>query len=202
MSDDSGGNCKVDRVSRRRGLEDADAVLTERWHAGTSLRDLETLYNQRVLEAAMRDAGVETLHGEVENLYRLLTDGDVSAGVRVEARSRLEQKGVDLDPVTDDFVSYQTIRTHLRTCLDVDTERESTVSPTDAKNTVFKLLSRTESVTARTVDRLRSSGHLRIGDVDVTLSLRIACTDCGEEYTLSRLLQRGHCSCSTDSDDS
>lgn len=198
MANENGGGCKVDRVSQKYGLDDTDEVLKDLQKEGTSLRDLETQYNQRVLESALREAGVDVLQGEVENLYRLFTGDDVSAGMRVEARSRLEQHGIDPESVRDDFVSYQTIRTHLRECLAVDTERESTVTPTGAKNTVFKLLSRTESVTERTIERLRSSGYLHVGAVDVTLSLRIACTDCGKEYTFSRLLERGRCSCTVE----
>lgn len=199
MADESGGGCKVDRVSQEYGLDEVDEILRDRHEDGTSLRDLETHYNQRLLESALREAGVDVLQGEVENLYQLLTGDDVSAGMRVEAQSRLERHGVDPESIRDDFVSYQTIRTHLRECLAVDTERESTVTPSEAKNTVFKLISRTESVTKRTIERLRSSGHLHVGAVDVTLSLRIACTDCGEEYTFSRLLERGRCSCTVES---
>jgi len=199
MPDESGGGCKVDRVSQKYGLDEVDEVLKDLQKEGTSLRDLETQYNQQVLESTLREAGVDVLQGEVENLYQLLTGDDVSAGMRVEARSRLERQGIDPETIRDDFVSYQTVRTHLRECLAVDTERESTVTPTGAKNTVFKLISRTESVTNRTIERLRSSGLLHVGTVDVTLSLRIACTDCGEEYTFSRLLERGRCSCTVES---
>lgn len=196
MPSDTGQSCKVDHVSRRRSLSDIDEMLERFWEAGTSLRELETQYNQRILEAALQDAGVDLLSGEVENLYQLLTDDDVSAGMHVEARSRLQQNGIDPEVVTDDFVSYQTIRTHLRECMGVDTERKSTITRDDAKNTVFKLLSRTESVVGRTIERLSNSELLEISDADVTLSLRVACTECGEEYTFSRLVERGRCSCS------
>lgn len=188
-------NCKIDRVAQKWKLEDLDNRLLERRETGASLRDLEAYHNRRVLEAAMEDAGIETLEGEVENLYRLLTDDDVSVGTRVEAQSRLERNGIDPGSIADDFVSYQTVRTHLNDCLDIDTERNAEIDETKAKNIVFKLLSRTESITERTIDRLRSSDLLAVGKPEVTLSLRIACTDCGEEYTFARLVERGRCSC-------
>lgn len=198
MAGKIGCDCKIGRVSRRRELEEVDEMLKESWKAGSSLRDLEEQYNHHVLEVTMRDADVETLQGEVKNLYRLLTDDDVSAGMQIEARSRLEQHGVDPDTVTDDFVSYQTIRTHLRSCLEVDTQRESTVTKSGAKNTVLKLLSRTESITKRTIEQLCTNDLLTVGNAYVTLSLRVSCTDCGEEYSFTRLLERGHCSCSAE----
>lgn len=195
---DEHGNCKIDRVARRWALETIDEQLLERREAGASLRDLEQFFNRQVLAAAMAETGIETVDGEVENLYHLLTDDDVSAGTRVEAESRLERHGLDPDAVESDFVSYQTVRTHLNDCLDVDTNRESGLEPTDGKNIVFKLLSRTESITERTIDRLRSSGHLTIGTPEVTLSLRVACSECGEEYPFGRLVDRGGCSCQED----
>ncbi|SEP12060.1 hypothetical protein SAMN04487948_11513 [Halogranum amylolyticum] len=198
MAGNIGCECKIGRVSRRRELEDVDEILKESWKAGTSLRDLEKQYNHRVLEVTMRNVGMETLQGEVKNLYQLLTDDDVSPGMRVEAQNRLEQHGIDSDSVTNDFVSYQTIRTHLQNCLEVDTKRESRMTKSSGKNTVLKLLSRTESITNRTIEQLCSNNLLKIGSADVTLSLRVACTDCGEEYSFTRLLERGHCSCSTE----
>ena len=199
-SDETESNCKLDRISRKRNLDDLDTRLLERRSSGASLRELETYYNQQVLAAAMRNSGVETLDGEVENLYQLLTGDDVSTGTQIEARSRLERNGIDPDAVLDDFVSYQTVRTHLNDCLGVDTNRSVQIDRTDAKNTVFKLLSRTEVITERTIDRLCSAGYLRIGEPEITLSLRIACTECGEEYTFTRLLERSRCSCADKTD--
>lgn len=196
MSGDDKRECKVDRVAEKWGLDDVDGKLREqRQNAEASLRDLEDYFNRQVLEAAMRDARAEMIEGEVENTYHLLTADDVSSGSRVEVKDRLRRSGVDPEAVVDDFVSYQTVRTHLQECLEVDTSLDSSVTKSEAKNTVFKLLSRTEVITERTIDRLRSAGQLVIGDVDATLSLRIACTECGEEYTFSRLLERGQCDC-------
>ena len=201
MSADDSQKCKVDRVCVKWELDDVDAKLRERrQNSDASLRDLERYFNQQVLETAMRDARAEIIEGEVENTYRLLTADDVSSGSKIEVKDRLRRSGVEPEAVMSDFVSYQTIRTHLRECLNIDTSNEPDISISDAKNTVFKLLSRTEVITERTIDRLRSAGHLSISDADVTLSLRIACTKCGEEYTFSRLLERGRCDCDHDTE--
>ncbi|WP_433634204.1 rod-determining factor RdfA [Halomicrococcus sp. NG-SE-24] len=196
MTGDGDRACKIDRVSEKRNLDSIDEQLQERREdSGASLRDLEEYFNQRVLEAAMRDGDVEVVDGDAEHTFRLLTADTVSSGTEIEVRDRLRRAGVDPEAVIDDFVSYQTVRTHLRECLNVDTSNDSELTPTDAKNTVFKLMSRTELITERTIDRLRSAGGLTIGDVDVTLSLRVACTECGEEYPFSRLVDRGGCRC-------
>jgi len=162
MSSDDNRECKVDRVAEKWVLDDVDEKLREqRQNAEASLRDLEDYFNRRVLEAAMRDARAEMIEGEVENTYHLLAADDVSSGSKVEVKDRLRRSGVDPEAVADDFVSYQTIRTHLQECLEVDTSLNTGVKKSEAKNTVFKLLSRTEVITERTIDRLRK-GYSRV----------------------------------------
>lgn len=196
MDEDTGTTCKIDRVIERRALDGLDEEFRRRREDDdASLRALESFFNRRVLEQALREHRVETLQGEVANTYRLLTGDDVSAGARTEAVERLERNGVDTAALLEEFVSYQTVRTHLRDCLGVDTSREATTEPSDARDTVFGLLSRAETVTDQTLSRLRSTGALHTGDLDVAVNARVACRDCGREYTVSELLERGHCEC-------
>lgn len=195
MSQESGAGCKIDSVAEERGLTAIDERLTDRWADGESLRDLESFFNEAVLQSAMTAAGMDTIDGEPANLYRLLTDDAVTAGKRVDAESRLRRNGIDPESVVSDFVSYQTVRNHLNDCLDVRTARESTYSVTDARSTVHKLVSRVESVTVRAIERLGGEGELSIGDPSVTVSVRVACSECNDEYTFSGLLNRGTCSC-------
>jgi len=195
MAGESERACKVDRVADRWELRGIDDRLREQWGAGASLRELERQFNEAVLDAALRSRGAQPLAGETETLYRLLTEEDGSPGDRIEAESRLSRAGLDPETVTDDFVSYQTVRTHLNGCLGVSTDRQSSLTVSDARATVLKLLSRTESVTQRTVQRLAANGSLTIPAPSVTLSLRVACSECNDEYTFTGLLDRGGCSC-------
>lgn len=195
MVRESGAGCKVGRVAAARDLRDVDDRLRERRADGESLRDLETYFNESVLRSAMAAAGMETLDGEVSNLYRLLTADEVSPGERVDAEARLERHGVDPSAVTDDFVSYGTVRRHLNECLGVETPRDSGTTVDGARNTVLKLVSRTEAVAERTVERLAAGGALTVGTPSVTVSLRVACSECDEEYAFSRFLNRGGCGC-------
>jgi hypothetical protein len=196
MPETSNGGCKIDRVVQARGLTDIEDRLERRWSDGKSLRELERFFNETVLQAAMAEAGMETIDGESSNLYRLLTDDKVSAGKQVDAESRLRRNGVDPDSLTDDFVSYQTVRTHLNDCLGIQTTRESSFTASEARSTVHKLVSRLESVTLRTIDRLCRDERLSIVAPSVTVSVRVACSECQDEYTFSTLLDRGACSCS------
>lgn len=195
MEATSDATCKLDRVAAKWGMPEIDSELRERREAGDSLRDLETLFNEAVLGAAMASAGTDPLDGEVANLYRLLRDDGVRPEKRIDAQSRLRRHGLDPEELVDDFVSYQTVRTHLNDCLGVSTERETSLSVAEGRTTVFKLVSRAESVTQRTIERLARDGPLSIGTPSVTLSIRIACSECNAEYTFTQLLDRRGCSC-------
>jgi Flp pilus assembly secretin CpaC len=188
--------CKVERVCERRGLPTLTERLVERrTETDASLRDLERFFNREVLAAAMRAAGMELLEGEAANVYRLLTDDEVSHAARTEARDRLTRAGVDVEAVERDFVTYGTVRTHLRECAGVETGRESTADAASVRDTVFELFGRTEAVTERELSRLADRESFDAGDLTVSLTARVACSACGEEYGLRRLLERGGCGC-------
>lgn len=195
MPEQADRRCKIDRVAETRGLEGMDEQLRECRADGDSLRELETFFNKAVLRSALQAAGMETLEGEVSNLHRLLTGEEVSPGKRVDAESRLGRNGIDPSSVTADFVSYQTVRTHLNDCLGVETTRDTHLPVNEARNTVLKLLSRTESVTRRTMERLERQGVLTIRDPSVAVSVRVTCSECNAEYAFSQLLERGGCAC-------
>jgi hypothetical protein len=191
--------CKIERVCRDRGTPTLpDRLAERRVDAGDSLRDLEDFFNREVLAAAMRDAGMELLDGEAANVYRLLTDDDVSAAARTEARDRLRRAGVDVDAVRGDFVTYGTVRTHLRECVGVETGRASTVDAASVRDTVFGLFGRAEAITERELSRLAETAAFDAGDVTVSLTARVTCETCGEEYGLLRMLDRGGCGCRGD----
>jgi hypothetical protein len=192
-----GNGCKIDEVCARRGLPTLpDRLVRRRTEDDDRLRDLERFFNRELLAAAMRAAGMELLDAGAANVYRLLTDEDVSEAARTEARDRLSRAGVDVAALRTDFVTYGTVRTHLRECAGVDTAREST--PVDAgsvTDTVFELFGRTEAVTERELSRLAGTPALETGDLSVTLTARVTCESCGEEYRLLHLLERGECAC-------
>ena len=188
--------CKVERVCERRGLATLPERLVERRiEADASLRALERFFNRSVLASAMRAAGMELVDGAAANVHRLLTADDVSHAARTEARDRLTRAGVDVDAVADDFVTYGTIRTHLRECEGVETGREATVDAETVRDTVFKLIGRSEAVTERELSRLATTEEFDAGELSVSLTARVACETCGEEYGLRRLLERGGCGC-------
>ena len=195
MGDSSGHTCcKIGRDCAKYDLSGLDEDLCRRRADGASLRDLQGFINERVLERALADADADVV-GDPENIYRLLRDEEVSSGRQAELRSRLERAGIDIETVEKDFVSHQTVRDHLKECLDVDTSRRSCIDVERATRNINWAESRSKAVIEKTLDQLRSADQLATEDLEVTQTVRVTCTGCGETYRVAELLDRGGCEC-------
>ncbi len=194
----SGRPSKVARLIEEEGLDGLGTELERKWTADGSerhsLRDLSALFNRRLIEARLRDAGLHSLSGEVENLHRLLAADDVSAADRTRARRRLEREGIDVRALQDDFVSYQSVRTYLQSHREAAYEPDTDPVET-AESTIGRLRSRLATVTESKLDGASDAEALGIGEFDVTVSVRVACRDCGEQIDVATLLEEGGCGC-------
>jgi hypothetical protein len=197
---DRSPSCKIDRTAATYDLSDEAERLAEFWTRDDerySLRKLAVHFNHQILRAAMEQAGLNPLDGEVDNTYRLLTDEDVSQGMRTQARNRLQKQGVDVDQLQSDFVSYGTVRRHLKGCLGV--ERESTGTDDDPAETggqrIAALQNRTVAVTANTLSQLASAGELAAGDIDVFVDITVSCSECGMHAPVREYIERNGCDC-------
>ncbi|EMA26344.1 rod-determining factor RdfA [Haloarcula argentinensis] len=191
---------KVAQLIETYELSSMGAELERAWLGENgqrqSLRDLADRFNQALLVAAIRDAGMDVIDGEPANFYRLLTDDDVSAGKRIEARNRLDRAGIDVDTLEDQFVTYQAIRYYLTEVRGASYEPESEAAQVEQeRGTIDRLRSRVETIVRDTVDRLNTADKLTLGDYRVFVSIDIRCQDCGTRYSISDLLDRGGCNC-------
>ena len=214
MSDSSSQcGCKVGRAVETYGLDDLDAELRRRRREReASLRELAAYTNRRILAAALDVVPADVFDGDselfgalgrseaVEAIYGALADDDVPPGRRARVRTRLEQTGIDVDEVTGDWVTHPTVRTHLRECLDIDTSSRRTVDLDDATNTIEWARSRCVAVVERTLDRLQSAGGIAVTEADVSVSIRITCTECRASYSPAELVSRGRCACDRGAD--
>lgn len=192
--------CKLGRVAGEYDLSRLDDDLVAYWTGEDdeqySTRELATLVNQRVLEAALQEAGVSYKEGEIENTYRLLTDDDVTSGTRVQTRNELERDGVPVEAVESDFVSHQTVYNHLTKCLETALE-----TPDDEERLergaekLGALQNRTEAVTVDTIAQLRRNDVIDVGEFDVLVSVTVTCEDCQQQFTVRELLDERACDC-------
>lgn len=200
-------DCKVGRLLEERGLDGLGAELARRWRGEgverTSLRDLATLFNRRLVRDAMEDAGLNPLPDEVEAARATLA-GERPEDVRVRRCRRLERDGVDVDSLAASLVTHQAVHTYLTKYRGVTHDGDGADDPVStAVDTVERLRSRATAVTRSTVERLSADddADFHAGGADVVVSVRVFCPDCETEYDAAALLERGGCDCQTGSDD-
>jgi hypothetical protein len=190
---------KVGRLVREYDLEGLPAELEARWtgESGerTSLRDLADLFNRRLLERALERAGRSSLEANVDQLYRALTDDDVSTGVRTRTRRELERDGIDVDALESDFVSHQAIHTHLTKYRGVDHARDEDLAEKSLQR-LRRLQGRTEAVTTDTVERLIDREEVEGDEVRVLVNVQVLCQNCGTSYDATEFIEGGGCDCS------
>jgi hypothetical protein len=176
------------------------AELEQLWTADEdrrSLRDLATHFNQHLLNHALDAANVQQLDGELDNIYRLLTDDEVSSTELTRVRRRLDREGIDVDSLQADFVTYQAIRTYLTTHRDAEYTPTETDPIEREKKTIEKLRGRMVSVTDNRIKQLRNRDKLDIGEFRTLGDIQVICEDCNTQLNVFELLERGGCRCST-----
>ncbi|WP_254546669.1 rod-determining factor RdfA [Halomarina pelagica] len=194
----SGLRPKVKRTIEKYGLDGVGAELEVRWTRVDdrwSLRDLAAWFNKRALEAALADAGMDTVDEELDNLYRLLTDDEVSSASRIQIERRLERAGIDPEELQRDFVSYQAIRTYLLKYREAERVKDERSQREKVRQRLEKLAGRTSTVTESQLEQLRSAEQLNLGSFRTMVDIRIYCEDCNTQYTVNELLAAGGCNC-------
>ena len=201
MTDDSSRRrTKVERVIAAYDLESWGDRLEASWVGDgterTSLRDLADEFNRAVLRAAIRDAGGSVLESDIDSLYRTLADDDVSRSEAVRTRRQLERMGVDVETVTSDFVTHQTIHTYLTNVRDASLPEGDTDDRLERKaETIQRLAGRTQVITESTLEELGTAAEITDRDYDVFVDVRTICGNCGADYPVATLLEQGGCDC-------
>ena len=195
---------KVGRLIDGYGTAGLGQELEDRWlgrgYEEQSLRSLAEWFNERLLHRRLVDAGHDPLDGEVSNLYRLLSEADVTAGSRVDAEATLEEYGIDPEALRREFVSHQAVHTYLTEFRGASKERSATDRPGNARRTIQRLRSRLVAVAENSLDHLRTAGELSIGEFTVLLEVQVLCEDCGASYPITDLIRRGRCECAVDTE--
>ena len=198
---------KVGRLIQEYEMDGVGQELEDRWlgrgYESQSLRSLADWFNERLLRAKIERGGGTPLDGEVANLYRLLSQDDVTAGMRVDAEAALERNDIDPETLQDEFVSHQAVHTYLTEFRGVSKEQATT--DTDriekARTTIQRLQSRLIAVIESNLTQLRNSGRLALGDFNVLVDVQVLCTDCGTSYPITDLLDNGGCECQIENED-
>ncbi len=198
-SNSSKRRIKVARLIDKYGLSSIGEEMEHKWTAESddrmSLRDLAEFFNQQMLEAALAEAGTQPLSGEVQNIYRLLTDEEVSEADVTRTRRRLERDGVDVGTLEQDFVTYQAIRTYLREHRGAEHATDDRPRTEVETENMQRIRGRTITVTEGKLEQLVKGDHLSLGDFRVFMEITVLCEDCNTQYTVTDLLEREECEC-------
>lgn len=190
---------KVERVIDEFDLDNWGERLEAEWTGdGTerkSLRDLATEFNVAVLRSALSSAGESTVAADVQSTYRTLTEDDVPRSDAIRKRRELERADIDVDDVTRNFVTHQAIHTYLTKVRNAELERDDGDRVERKKETIQRLISRTQVVTDSTLEELVNAELLGDRSYDVFVNVRVVCNDCGSDYTVEELIDRGGCNC-------
>lgn len=190
---------KVARVIDEYGLAGEGEQLEAWWTADgperKSLRELATYLNERIIESALSSAGASALPGEVESVHSVLTGDDASTGVEQEIRGRLRREGIDIDALETDLVSYQAIRTYLKRERGATYTEPETDPVESTREQIQRLQGRVRAVSEQRLASLGDGDHLTLGEHNVLVQVQVYCEDCGRQYSVEELLDRGGCDC-------
>ncbi|WP_458188836.1 rod-determining factor RdfA [Haladaptatus sp. NG-WS-4] len=195
----SGRRIKVVRLLDEYGFDRVGDQMLRRWTAAgeerTSLRDLADYFNRELLRAAMAETGVQPLDGEIENTYRLLTDDDVTQADRTRTQRRLQREGLDVERLRTDFVTYQAIRTYLKEYRDASYASDDRDRTEVEQGNIQRLRGRILRVTDSKLDQLQRSNDIEPSEYRTFVEVNVLCENCGRQYGVDELLERGGCSC-------
>ena len=195
-------SCKVDGVIERYDLVSTDPIydsinkgLLARWtgvgkRSAMGYRSLTEWFNKRLLKAVYDEHGRETLGARLDSDYEALNGDDDLVGEEVVESLRAD--GIDSDSLKQDLVSWGTMRTHLKECL--DGHKESQTASTDwEKQSIQKAIAVTEDKTEAALSTLANKGTLAGGDTArIDVQIQLSCQSCPTRVPFDVALERGY----------
>lgn len=198
MSNGTGARkTKVARKIEKYDLSGLGAELEAAWtgESGerTSLRDLADEFNETILRSVLEENGISPVNFEVTGTYEALRHG--SRADETRARRRLEREGVDVDELSSDFVTHQSVHTYLTDDRNASLPDQSENAVERRTGTIEKLEGRTAAVTEASINSILPEKELERVDYDVIVDVQVVCSVCGSTYDAGDLLRAGGCTC-------
>jgi len=186
--------CKVQRVAKAYSLPGIDSELRrQRTEADATLHELADYVNTRLTAKGLKQAGVDidvepaTVRAALEN------DGTVSIGRRDRIREMVAGH-LKIDQLTDDFVSHETIRRHLKEHLDISTSRGGFETVPELRDALETYQEQYGNAIEGALRRAEEQGLIAGNDYNV-FSTRVECTHCSSTYRIQELIEKEGCDC-------
>lgn len=197
----NGRRSKVARILETYEMEEMGEELEKAWKGEKderkSLRELAEEFNKRIIEMRLREAGQDPLPGEIDTIYRAVKTEDVSSGLQREVRGRLERYGIQVESLESELVSYQAIRTYLTNVRGAKYTQEKHDTIESSISKIHRLKGRLRAVTEKQLDTMSQKENISIGNSRVLVQVQVYCENCGRQYDVEELLNRGGCDCNS-----
>lgn len=191
MRNATGTRPKVVRVIDKYDLNGIGDEMVAEWtkpeSTRRSCRELAEYFNIRVLDAALREAGIIWERSLVEECAAIFKDKEKSL-----TGYDLDSRGVDTDEVGGDMVSYQSIHTYLTEYRDTEYEREID----DIHSRVASLQqieTKTETIATRIISQSVSHNQVHGTEPQIEVTTECICDTCGTNTEMSVYLRNGGC---------
>jgi hypothetical protein len=135
---------KLNRLQKEYDLPDLDAQLRDDYlHNGDSLRAIARKLNVEITRQFLEDEPFEA-----ELVYQVYKEPEaVSKQTQVELKKRLQNAGIDVDRLRNDWVTHNPVRQYCNKELDIDTSRKTSGrSPDEARETITDLVAHQETL--------------------------------------------------------
>jgi hypothetical protein len=186
--------CKVQRVAEAYQLSGVDEELKRRYESGeATLHELAKYVNDRITAVTL-DAADNPVDAEPSTVRAALNgEEEIPATRRDNMRATFAGR-IDLEVLTDSYVSHETIRRHLNEHLDVSTSRGGFDTFEEFEEALGTYQEQYENGVKSALKRA-SKKELINGDQYRIFSTRVECQHCSETYRLQELLESRGCSC-------
>lgn len=142
------------------------------------------------------EAGQTPSDADVEYTYDVLTNDEVNISERIRKRRELEQVGVDIDDIIDEFVTRQTISNYLTDVRGADFDEASYEDQLQRNiETLQRLQSRMDIVTETTIDRMCDADRDIDGKYKILVDVRVICRFGENQYPAVELVEQDDCPC-------
>lgn len=157
---------KIDRGIQKYDCDNLRTqIVREYTNKNTSLRDLETVINTKFTAGALKQAGHPTDY-DPETVYHELTENNTAF------KTDLEEAGVPVDELINDYIAFRTVKNYLNNTLDIDTSKTPAKPVETAKETLNWAQTQHEGVINTTVQRLDNNDTVSIPD-NATISVNV-----------------------------
>lgn len=189
--------CKVHRVATAYNLEGIDAELERRYESeDATLHEVAAYINNRITSITL-DSVTSSFAIEPATVRAALREEEsIPATRRDDIRASLVGT-LNVDRLTESYVSHETVRRHLNEHMGVSTEQCGFDDMEELKDALKSYEEQYQSGVIGALYRARKMGLIE-GDEFNVFTTKVECESCSRSYRLMELVENGGCDCHKD----